>query len=305
MITPTLCTQNILLADDGSKHSQAAVQLLDDLLLDEQSHIIALRVFTTADATNVWALEKDLEVTVEKLKKQGKQVDSELVLGHPAETIIKVAKKHDVSMIIIGAKGLRATLGIFLGGVVQQVTEHAKRPILVVRAPYTGLKRILLTVDGSEESNKMIHCIGDFPFPASAEFDILHVSPPVPSEQEIMHLQYHTSALDASFAVPIDDIRGEIQNRAKKEEEFGKKVLTEARESLQEKSIDAKTSLISGDGATEIIQYAKDRNVDLIVCGGRGLGPVKSWILGSVSRKLLHYAPCSVMVIKGEREDAE
>ncbi|MBT3188247.1 MAG: universal stress protein [Anaerolineae bacterium] len=304
MIIPMLCTLNILLADDGSKHSQAAVQLLEDLRLDEESCIMALRVFTPTDTSKVWAIENALEVTVEKLKNQGKCISSKLLLGHPAETIIEVAKNHQASMIVIGAKGLRATLGILLGGVVQQVTEHAQRPILVVRAPYTGLKRVLLTVDGSEESNKMLHCIGDFPFPADTKFDILHISPPVPSEQELMQLQYQTSTLDASYIVPIDKIREETKKRAKREEEAGKKILADARKNLQEKGIDAQISLISGDGATEIIHYAKDQDIDLIVCGGRGLGPVRSWILGSVSRKLLHYAPCSVLVVKGNDEDA-
>ncbi len=301
MITPNLCTLNILLADDGSKHSQAAVQLLGDLPLTPQSQIKALRVFTPSDTANVWILEKALKLTTDTLSDMGKEVESELILGHPAEKIIETAEKHQASMIIIGAKGLRATLGILLGGVVQQVTEHAELPVMVVRAPYMGLRRILLTADGSEESKEMLRCMSTFPFPASAQFEVLHVAPPIPSEQEIV--QYWPSGLDVSFTVPLEEIQQNIQERAETEEIFGKKVLTEAHQILNEQGIDAQLVFLRGDAATEIIQYAKERESDLIVSGGRGLGPVRSWILGSVSRKLLHYAPSSVMVVKGKRED--
>ena len=296
MITPKLCTTNILLADDGSAHSKAAVELICDLQLEDNSRIKALRVFTPSDTANVWMLEKALHTTEKALCEGGKIVESELILGHPAEMILKTAEKDQADMIVIGAKGLRATLGILLGGVVQQVAEHAERPVLVVRAPYKGIKRVLLAIDGSEESNKMISCMSGFPLPEGAKFEILHVAPPIPSEQEIV--QYWPSGIDVSFTVPIEEIRQQIKERAEREEEFGKKILTEASAILSKQGIQAQIAFLRGDAATEIIEYAKERKIDLIVSGGRGLGPVRSWILGSVSRKLLHYAPCSVMVVK-------
>lgn len=62
--------------------------------------------------------------------------------------------------------------------------------------------------------------------------------------------------------------------------------------------------LLRGDAAAEIIEYAKTRQVDLIVAGSRGLGTIKGWLLGSVSRKLAHYAPCSVLIVRGGSHDA-
>ena len=293
-----LCTLNILLADDGSEHSQAAVELLGDLPLDEQSRIMALRVFTPTDTANVWSLKEALKITEERLRSQGKQVESELVLGHPAEKIIEVAQKHKSSMIVIGARGLRATLGILLGGVVQQVAEHAELPMLVVRTPYDGLKRILVVINRSEESKTMLSCIGDFPIPPEATFDVLYVAPPIPSEKEIV--RYWPGGIDVSLSTPLEDIQEEINQRAEKEERTGLKILAEAIEILKEEGIEAKSTLLRGDAATEIIEYAKENQTDLIVCGGRRLSSMKSWLLGGVSRKLLHYAHCSVMVVKNQ-----
>jgi nucleotide-binding universal stress UspA family protein len=44
----------------------------------------------------------------------------------------------------------------------------------------------------------------------------------------------------------------------------------------------------------------KQNQIDLIVAGSRGLSRVRSWLLGSVSRKLVHYSGCSVLIVRGQ-----
>ena len=41
-----------------------------------------------------------------------------------------------------------------------------------------------------------------------------------------------------------------------------------------------------------------ERKADLIVVGTRGLGGAKRLVLGSVSTRLVHDAPCSVLVVR-------
>lgn len=80
----------------------------------------------------------------------GIAAETNLILGSPAEKIIETAEAKKSDLIVLGAKGLRATLGILLGGVAQQVVvEYVHCPVLVVRAPYQGLHRILVVTDGS------------------------------------------------------------------------------------------------------------------------------------------------------------
>ncbi len=49
----------------------------------------------------------------------------------------------------------------------------------------------------------------------------------------------------------------------------------------------------------EIIQVAKEENVDLLVIGTHGMAGVDRFILGSVAERLVRKAGCPVMVIKG------
>lgn len=58
------------------------------------------------------------------------------------------------------------------------------------------------------------------------------------------------------------------------------------------------TEVLVGDPADEIVDLAKAEKVDLIIMGSRGLSPIKELILGSVSDKVLHTAPCPVMVVR-------
>lgn len=53
-----------------------------------------------------------------------------------------------------------------------------------------------------------------------------------------------------------------------------------------------------GDPATEISEYAKTQNADLIIIGTRGQGELKSMFLGSVSRKVSNLADTNVLIVR-------
>ena len=67
---------------------------------------------------------------------------------------------------------------------------------------------------------------------------------------------------------------------------------------LLKKGIESTPVLLRGDAATEILDYTDKENVDLIVAGSRGLSTFRGWLTGSVSRKLVHYSNCSVLIVK-------
>jgi nucleotide-binding universal stress UspA family protein len=46
------------------------------------------------------------------------------------------------------------------------------------------------------------------------------------------------------------------------------------------------------------MEYVDRENVHLIVAGSRGLSSFQGWLMGSVSRKLVHYSNCSVLIVK-------
>jgi len=289
---------NILLADDGSQHARAAVELLGDLPLPPRSLVTVLRVFTPLQTAEHAALEISLEQTRVLLARKGFQTKAELLLGYPAEKVIEYTEQHQPHLIALGAQGLRATLGILLGGVAQQVVEYACCPVLVVRAPYQGSKRILLVIDGSPCSQKATEYLGLFPLPKGAEVQVMHVLPPAP-----LPVAY-TLPYQGMEMMPVQRTVEEIEEaRARQalEERQGQALLERATDELKAHGLEATSVLKRGDAATEIITYVKGQHIDLIVAGSRGLSQVKAWLMGSVSRKLVHYSGCSVLIVKAPR----
>ena len=53
-----------------------------------------------------------------------------------------------------------------------------------------------------------------------------------------------------------------------------------------------------GDPATEIANYAKSKDADLIVIGTRGHGELRDMFLGSVSRKVSNLAKVNVLLVR-------
>jgi nucleotide-binding universal stress UspA family protein len=64
------------------------------------------------------------------------------------------------------------------------------------------------------------------------------------------------------------------------------------------KSVELETSAREGDPAEVIIQVANEQQADLIVVGSWGLTGIQRFLLGSVSSKVSHHAPCSVMIVR-------
>jgi nucleotide-binding universal stress UspA family protein len=54
----------------------------------------------------------------------------------------------------------------------------------------------------------------------------------------------------------------------------------------------------SASAADEIIRYAKEKDVDLIVVGTKGRSGMSKALLGSVASKVVTYSPCSVLVVR-------
>jgi nucleotide-binding universal stress UspA family protein len=65
-----------------------------------------------------------------------------------------------------------------------------------------------------------------------------------------------------------------------------------------DESIPVNHVLVEGDPATEIVRYAHDAAMDLVVMGTHGRTGLERLLMGSVAEKVLRDSPCSVLVVK-------
>jgi len=143
-------------------------------------------------------------------------------------------------------------------------------------------KRILVPVDGSEGSAQAVALAGEVALATGCTLDILHVS-------------YFDSKTDsqADSWLP-DEVAGDVGNRQQE-------VLDKARASLPENLV-ADFHLRTGNPVEEILRFAHQQQDWLIVVGGRGLGAVEGFLMGSVSQQLLEESPVSVLVARNPAE---
>ena len=292
---------HILLAVDSSEHSLAAARLIGDLPLLTSSEVTVLGVLTPRQTIGRAPLQRALdEACTIILSNNNVGVKSGLLHGHPAEQLTEFANQHRPDLMVVGAKGLSATLGILLGGVAQQVVEHARWPVLVVRSPYEGLRRVLLSTDGSPSSRRAADYIAQFPLPRNIELNVMHVLPPLGAPEP-----YITTRMAGMSAIPplsSHEVEKAASRQAKAEEYQGLMLLTQTVNELKAGQFEVVPVLRRGDAATEILEHAKAHKVNWIVTGSRGFSAVKGWLLGSVSRQLIYQCKCSVLLIPEQME---
>jgi len=59
----------------------------------------------------------------------------------------------------------------------------------------------------------------------------------------------------------------------------------------------------AGVPAAEIVRYASNYDIDLIVMGTHGRGPVSHMVMGSVAEKVVRTAPCPVLTVRGQQHE--
>ena len=140
------------------------------------------------------------------------------------------------------------------------------------------LKTIVVALDGSELSERVIQTLQELQLQPSTKIILSHVILPVESELEIIADRPHSEA----ESLPYPHIEKQLQS-------YQVKLPGES-----------ELEIVTGDPCEEIIRLANIYHADLIVIGSRGLTGVKRIIQGSVSSQVVEDAPCSVLVVKPE-----
>ena len=145
---------------------------------------------------------------------------------------------------------------------------------------------IVLAVDGSEGARWAQDMAVALPLPGARDVTIITVlNLPHPRFASL------TPMTRRGYDEALATLRGEAYGMAHE-------VLGRAREALEGHGVCVAGRVHEGPVAAAIIEAVEVWRADLIVVGARGLGPVKEFLLGSVSQKVARYAPCSVLVVK-------
>ena len=278
---------NILLAVDGSKNSEWAVDFLLKIPLAEMPQVRVLHVVPQRkhippfldsmysklfkDAMqekidkDILSAEKQTTRIVEKLKARWDDVEPVIEKGHVSDKIIEKAKEEKTDLIILGSRGLSRSKSFILGGVSQKVATYAPCSVLIVKKKIRTFKKVLIAIDGSSYSDAAVTFLKSHFLTKEVSATLLNV------------WDYPVTLPQFAF------------------ETIEKKHLKE----MHKVAFMANALCVAGDPAEMITDIAHRRKANLIIVGSKGLTGNKRFLLGSVARKVITYNNSSVLVVKG------
>jgi universal stress protein A len=146
------------------------------------------------------------------------------------------------------------------------------------------LRRILVPTDFSDESRAALAYGAALAETFSASLHVLHVLQAIVTP-EAVPVQYESRQLEAAVeATAWEELRELLAG-----DEYAR--------------LQATLAIEWGTPASEIIRYAREHEIDLIVMGTHGRGGLKRLILGSVAESAVRGAPCPVLTIHHAQRD--
>ncbi len=292
----------ILVASDFSEAADEAIRQAHLWATREDRELSALHVMAGAvpmhalfpqlhqtDANEIVALERDLaERLSERIRHcTGRNLDAARVhvdFGDPYAAIVKKAEELGVSLLVIGGSGATGLKRVFLGSVAQKVVRHAHCSVLVARHAVAG-SVVLVATDLSDPALPavqiaaheaktrgmplvMMHNIDLWPSVVSG-LALLGPIPLAPGEEMVAEQK---AALLRIMQSQLD----RLELRAQLE------ITTE------------------GNPAAGIVRKADDQRAELLVLASRGRTGLSRLALGSVAEEVLHYAHCSVLIVRAQ-----
>lgn len=205
-------------------------------------------------------------------------VTREVVTGYPIPVL--TAESAQARLVVIGDRGLGGVAGLLLGSVAAALTAHAACPVVVVRGDPQGPPAdapVVVGVDGSPVGEAAIA----FAFEAAAARRAPLVA---------------VHAWQDNWVDPQASPYFDAEALREQERELLAQRLAGWGEKLPD--VEVRRQVVRDRPAAAIVAAAD--GAALVVVGSRGRGALRGLVLGSVSRAVLHTAPCPVAVVRAD-----
>ncbi len=134
----------ILVAYDGSQESEKAFQVGLSIANTLDSRLEILAVIQPGEPVTNPGVPADFEHAqkyyasslrklVDDVNDHGGNVETSIVVGHPANEIVKRAAQSHSDLVVVGVRGTSKFKDLEVGSVSEHVLAHAPCPVLVTR----------------------------------------------------------------------------------------------------------------------------------------------------------------------------
>jgi nucleotide-binding universal stress UspA family protein len=277
---------------DGTEAAHAAVRFAARLASLAGAKVIAAHVFAPVRVGHMYAVvdsfldsdEKraEAERVLEGLTEEG--VDRRLVASSSAaHGLHRLAEEEGAALLVVGSTPHGASGRLVPGGEAERLLHGSPCPVAVV--PEGGslddVRTVAVAYDGEDESRAALRTAESLARRLGARLLLMGAVDPG-----------HSGRVFAAD-------KPEAESTAR---EQAQRILTQAAEDVGG-GLGVECRVAMGDAGKALVEASTD-DVDVLVMGSRGYGPVRSVLLGSVSRYVVAHASCPVIVVpRGARND--
>lgn len=279
--------RKILVAVDGSESSRNALHQAFRFAVDEKCWITVTSVVPPYEGEIEIIGVKDIRAALRKpcedaLEDARRFAEMERALiktvceeGEVHERIIDLAAAENCDLIIMGRRGLRPVERMLVGRVTARVIGHTHLDVLVVpNNTSVGWKKIVLATDGSKYSTAAAERAIAFAKSYGGELKVLSVVD-VPPE-------FYAEAPQA------------VEDLVRKAKGF----VSEVKKQAEAAGVPAETFVGEAEAYQAINNLTQEQKAEIIVLGSHGRTGLRRLLMGSVTEKVIGYAPCPVLVVK-------
>lgn len=222
-----------------------------------------------------------LDYAEEEIKNLGLQLGNRIKnCGSAIESILEQSEKEKYDLILMGSHGKKG-IQKWLGSVSQEIINSSKISDYIAKKE-NNKKKVLFTTDGTECSLSVIgEIISDIEL-SDKEVHICMVN-------EDPNLLFLEGTLDTNWLLDIQ----------KQQYMYASNAIESIKKIIESRGIEVNQStILTGIPAQEIINYAKNNEIDLIILGSRNKSKMDRFLMGSVSKRILENVVSDIWLVR-------
>lgn len=189
--------------------------------------------------------------------------------GSAIDSILEQTQLKNYDLILMGSHGKKG-IQKWLGSVSQEIINHSNLSNYITKLENTK-QRLLLTTDGSECSDTIIENILPELKLDNKEIYICMVN-------EDPKLLFLDGNIDTNWLMDIQ----------RKQQIYAANAIQRIQTLLNKENIDAdETAILTGNPSQKIIEYSKEKDIDLTILGSRNKSRIDRFLTGSESKRIL------------------
>jgi nucleotide-binding universal stress UspA family protein len=277
----------IVIGVDDREGGRDALALADTLARATAGTLVAVRAYPHEKHPShpvvggfEETLRADANAELQRILSEEGVAAQRVVVGDSsiARALQHAAEEDDAGLLVVGSTHRGHVGRVLAGGVTASVLHHAPCPVAVAPRGFAEdpreLKTIAVGFDGSNESQAALALATELAKAAGASLRVLSV---------------------VAVAVPVAYPGGFERDWVDERERAGLAEVDRACAIAGEHGVVASGETAVGSPAEELAGLSGE--VDLLVVGSRGFGPVKRLLLGSTSDRLVREAACPVIAV--------